>query len=87
MHAVQVRAVYRIPRSIDRGPIEALGLGTDSNRAAIIPRSIDRGPIEATAVRPERRNVGQFRDQLIAAPLKRTERVEVSADGYNSAIN
>jgi len=37
-----------------------------------LPRSIDRGSIEAARSRPVLMvNTGHFRDQLIAAPLKR----------------
>src|ERR1039457_5809589 len=36
-----------------------------------IPRSIDRGPIEAKCWRAASQSWLQFRDQLIAAPLKR----------------
>src|ERR1035437_8944773 len=61
-----------VPRSIDRGPIEAPTYGPGFAHSARVPRSIDRGPIEALDGTPRSHFLPmKFRDQLIAAPLKR----------------
>ncbi len=61
----------RFPRSIDRGSIEASGQATLAELLHRFPRSIDRGSIEATPCNRHMTSSPPFRDQLIAAPLKR----------------
>ena len=46
------------------------------------PRSIDRGLIEAFTSTPQELNVGGFRDQLIAASLKRELNVRVEVQNF-----
>ena len=62
--------VSPFPRSADRGLIEAPGLPTSQHLIRRFPRSADRGLIEAP-VAFRKRNPSDFRDQLIAASLKR----------------
>src|SRR5260370_1307834 len=63
------------PRSADRGPIEAVESRTQAPCYAPFPRSADRGPIEARKLFASRSYLrAYFRDQLIAAPLKRRRR-------------
>ena len=60
-----------LPRSIDRGLIEALEASRYSTSSEMLPRSIDRGLIEADGI-PSQRAAAPcgFRDLLIAASLK-----------------
>ena len=63
--------VVVIPRSHDRGPIEATIWAISARLTPEIPRSHDRGPIEARSERRLCRGCPrQFRDHMIAAPLK-----------------
>ena len=60
-----------LPRSIERGPVEAKLLVSGIELYANLPRSIERGPVEAGAVDVGMDRVaGAFRAQLSAAPLK-----------------
>ena len=72
--------VISFPRSIDRGPIEASSdLSVSIAGSRPFPRSIDRGPIEALWF-PWSLSVHNscFRDQLIAAPLKRCRHCNIA---------
>ena len=66
------RRAPSLPRSIDRGLIEAAWrTRTRRYRPCTLPRSIDRGLIEATSRRESAIRSGYpFRDLLIAASLK-----------------
>ena len=59
-----------IPRSADRGLIEALKATPTARPINGIPRSADRGLIEALPAPGRTPPQFQFRDQLIAASLK-----------------
>jgi len=65
-----VADINGFPRSIDRGPIEAARPWEGERINAVFPRSIDRGPIEAHQQMEYGDTHRDFRDQLIAAPLK-----------------
>src|SRR5579875_3250034 len=58
------------PRSFDRGPIEATCLPRRCPSPSSFPRSFDRGPIEAGGAPAGALPLEDFRDHLIAAPLK-----------------
>ena len=61
----------RLPRSTDRGPIEAAEERPKLFRRGRLPRSTDRGPIEASDLGVFQKSlVIAFHDQLIVAPLK-----------------
>jgi len=76
-----------LPRSIERGPVEAAGLPAVRNSLEGLPRSIERGPVEARA--RVRRDVGvnPFRAQLSAAPLKRGVSSRIFFPSSPSALN
>ena len=58
------------PRSADRGPIEATVPCGFAGSVHAFPRSADRSPIEANSRSRWRSSLRDFRDLLIAAPLK-----------------
>ena len=80
--------VLAFPRSIDRGLIEAPLSRCRRKIPRTFPRSIDRGLIEATPSHSSAdRSGSHFRDQLIAASLKRIGAATYEYVQQISAIN
>ena len=73
---VSVRSTrdHRIPRSIERGPVEAHGVHRTARRplkrTQVIPRPLGRGPVEACSRASDGAQTGAFRARAGAAPLK-----------------
>ena len=60
-----------IPRSIERGPVEASGnLGMGGSGSASIPRSIERGPVEASVSAPRRQNTNRIPRSIERGPVE-----------------
>src|ERR1039458_2300367 len=59
-----------IPRSIDRGPIEAFVLTGQFARILQFRDQLIAAPLKQEELSPLTAEYGEFRDQLIAAPLK-----------------
>ena len=59
-----------LPRSIERGPVEAEKRSRVLLESISLPRSIERGPVEARVTRWRPLAWCPFRAQLSAAPLK-----------------
>src|SRR5947207_507243 len=69
--AVDPERIAQIPRSRDRGPIEAAIARSMRAMMRRIPRSRDRGPIEASQQNLGRTiRIAGFRGHVTAAPLK-----------------
>src|SRR5690625_2454129 len=81
-------AIEGIPRSTERGSIEAIEDVTLTDGGSLIPRSTERGSIEAPSAIQLLSSLSPFRVQPNAAPLKRLTRAQrILSRRTHSAFN